>query len=124
MAKTILLVDDSLIMVMGFQSDLETSGFIVETANDGLQALNKIKAGTTPDLIIIDISMPNMDGLELIRNIKGLVRFRFKPIIVLYTESQAAKRNEARKLGATGWMVKPVDAKSLVEVIKKLLPGT
>lgn len=124
MAKTILLVDDSLIMVMGFQSDLETSGFIVETANDGLQALNKIKAGTTPDLIIIDISMPNMDGLELIRNIKGLVRFRFKPIIVLYTETQAAKRNEARKLGATGWMVKPVDAKSLVEVIKKLLPGT
>jgi two-component system chemotaxis response regulator CheY len=111
-------------MVMGFQSDLETSGFIVETANDGLQALNKIKAGTTPDLIIIDISMPNMDGLELIRNIKGLVRFRFKPIIVLYTETQAAKRNEARKLGATGWMVKPVDAKSLVEVIKKLLPGT
>lgn len=123
MAKTILLIDDSQTLVTSLQSYLETSGFIVETANDGLQALNKIKAGTSPDLIISDINLPNMDGLQLIRNIKGLPAFRFKPIIVLSTESQAAKLDEAKKLGATGWMIKPVDGKSLVDVIKKLLPG-
>lgn len=123
MAKTILLVDDSLTMMMSLQSYLESSGFVVETAGDGVLALNKLKAGSNPDLIITDINMPNMDGLELIKNIKTLAGFRFKPIIVLSTESQAAKRDEAKKLGATGWMVKPVDAGSLVNVIKKLLPG-
>jgi two-component system chemotaxis response regulator CheY len=99
------------------------NGFHVETANDGVQALGKLKSGTRPDLIITDINMPNMDGLELIRNVKLLPGFRFTPILTLTTESQAAKRDEAKKLGATGWLVKPISGPDLVKVIKQVLPG-
>jgi two-component system chemotaxis response regulator CheY len=123
MGKTILIVDDSATMIMSVKSTLEMNGFHVETANDGVQALGKLKSGTRPDLIITDINMPNMDGLELIRNVKLLPGFRFTPILTLTTESQAAKRDEAKKLGATGWLVKPISGPDLVKVIKQVLPG-
>lgn len=123
MGKTILIVDDSATMIMSVKSTLEMNGFSVETANDGVEALGKLKGGSRPDLIITDVNMPNMDGLELIRNVKLLPSFRFTPILTLTTESQTAKRTEARKLGATGWLVKPVSGPDLVKVIKQVLPG-
>jgi two-component system chemotaxis response regulator CheY len=123
MGKTILIVDDSATMILSVKSTLEMSGFSVETANDGVQALGKLKSGSRPDLIITDMNMPNMDGLELIRNVKLLPGFRFTPILTLTTESQTAKRDEAKKLGATGWLVKPVSGPDLVKVIKQVLPG-
>ena len=123
MGKTILIVDDSATMIMSVKSTLEMNGFHVETANDGVQALGKLKSGSKPDLIITDVNMPNMDGLELIRNVKLLPGFRFTPILTLTTESQAAKRDEAKKLGATGWLVKPISGPDLVKVIKQVLPG-
>ena len=123
MGKTILIVDDSATMILSVKSTLEMNGFSVETANDGVQALGKLKSGSKPDLIITDVNMPNMDGLELIRNVKLQPGFRFTPILTLTTESQTAKRDEARKLGATGWLVKPVSGPDLVKVIKQVLPG-
>ncbi len=123
MAKTILIVDDSATMLMSVKSNLEMHGFKVETAGDGVQALNKLKTGTKPDLIITDVNMPNMGGLELIQNIRTLAGFRFTPILTLTTESQAVKRDEAKKLGATGWLVKPVDGAELIKIIKQVLPG-
>ena len=123
MGKTILIVDDSATMILSVKSTLEMNGFSVETANDGVQALGKLKSGSKPDLIITDVNMPNMDGLELIRNVKLLPGFRFTPILTLTTESQAAKRDEAKKLGATGWLVKPISGPDLVKVIKQVLPG-
>jgi two-component system chemotaxis response regulator CheY len=123
MGKTILIVDDSATMILSVKSTLEMNGFSVETANDGVQALGKLKSGSKPDLIITDVNMPNMDGLELIRNVKLLPGFRFTPILTLTTESQTAKRDEAKKLGATGWLVKPVSGPDLVKVIKQVLPG-
>jgi two-component system chemotaxis response regulator CheY len=124
MAKTIFIVDDSATMVMSVKSTLEMNGFKVETAGDGLQALSKLKGGMKPNLIITDINMPNMGGLELIKNVRALPGFRFMPILTLTTESQVAKRDEAKKLGATGWLVKPVSGPDLVKVIKQVLPGT
>jgi two-component system chemotaxis response regulator CheY len=123
MAKTILIVDDSATMLMSVKSNLEMNGFKVATATDGVDALNKLKTGLKPDLIITDINMPNMGGLDLIRNVKALPGFRFTPILTLTTESQAAKRDEGKKLGATGWLVKPVSGADLVKVIKQVLPG-
>lgn len=123
MSKTILIVDDSLTMIMGIKFNLTSNGFTVETAGDGIQALDALKT-LKPDLILTDINMPNMDGLELIKNIRGLPNFRFIPILVLSTESQAAKRDEAKKLGATGWMVKPVNGEALLKVIKQIIPGS
>jgi two-component system chemotaxis response regulator CheY len=123
MAKTILIVDDSLTMTMSVKSSLEMNGFIVQTASDGVQAMNKLKGGLKPDLIITDINMPNMGGLELIRQVKTLPGYRFVPILTLTTESDASKRDEGKKLGATGWLVKPVSGPDLVKVVKQVVPG-
>ena len=119
--KTIFLVDDSATMVMSLKISLEISGFKVETAADGELAMGKINKGLKPDLIITDINMPKMDGIEFIRNARKILRFT--PILTLTTESQQAKRDEAKKLGASGWLVKPIGGADLVKVIKQLLPG-
>lgn len=123
MSKFIMIVDDSATMIFSIKTALEMNGFKVETASDGVQALAKLKAGTKPDLIITDINMPNMDGLELIKNVRALPGFRFTPILTLTTESQAIKRDEGKKLGATGWLVKPISGTDLIKVIKQVLPG-
>lgn len=123
MAKKIFLVDDSATMLMSLQNGFEIAGFGVETAVDGVDALNKLKAGLKPDLMITDINMPNMDGIGLIQGTRTLPQFRFMPIVVLSTESQQGKREEAKKLGATGWMVKPVTSADLIKVVKQMLPG-
>lgn len=123
MAKTILIVDDSSTMVMSVKANLEIAGFKVETADDGVKALSKLKGGIKPDLIITDINMPNMGGMELIKNVRTLPGFRFTPILTLTTVSQAEKREEAKKLGATGWLVKPVGGADLLKIIKQVLPG-
>ena len=73
--------------------------------------------------MITDINMPNMNGIELIQNTRALPAFRFMPILVMTTESQQAMRDDAKKLGATGWVVKPVGGELLLTIIKKLLPG-
>ncbi len=123
MAKTILIVDDSATMVMSIQNYLEMAGFSVKTADDGVNALALLKGGLKPDLMITDINMPNMNGIELIQNTRALPAFRFMPILVMTTESQQAMRDDAKKLGATGWVVKPVGGELLLTIIKKLLPG-
>jgi two-component system, chemotaxis family, chemotaxis protein CheY len=123
MAKTIMIVDDSALMRSSLKANLELAGYRVEFAGDGVLALNQFKAGVKPDLIITDINMPNMGGLELIRNLRTLPGFRFMPVLVLTTESQQEKKDEAKKNGATGWLVKPVSGPDLVKVIKQVLPG-
>ncbi len=123
MSKTIMIVDDSSTMVWSLKTTLEMNGFAVETASDGVQALTRLKGGVKPDLIITDINLPNMGGLELIKNVRALPGFRFTPILTLTTESQAEKRDEGKKLGATGWLVKPILGPDLVKVIKQVLPG-
>lgn len=123
MSKNIFVVDDSATMVMSLKTSLELAGFTVETANDGVQALNKLKGGFKPDLILTDINMPNMGGLDFIRSARTLPGLRFTPILVLTTESQQNKRDEAKKLGATGWLVKPVSGSDLLKVIKQVVPG-
>ncbi|NBC49962.1 MAG: response regulator [Gammaproteobacteria bacterium] len=123
MSKTILVVDDAATMVMSLKSSLEIAGFKVETANDGVQAMDKLKGGVKPDLIITDINMPNMGGIEFIGKARALPGMRFVPILALTTESQQAKRDEAKKLGATGWLLKPTSGGDLVKVIKQVLPG-
>ncbi len=123
MSKCILIVDDSVTMVMSVKSTLEMNGYKVETAGDGIAALDKIKSGLKPDLIITDINMPKMGGLELIKNVKALPGFRFTPILTLTTESKSDKRDEGKKLGATGWLIKPISGPDLVKVIKQVVPG-
>jgi len=123
MAITILVVDDSTTMLMSLKTTLEMNGFAVETAGHGQAALEKIASGLKPNLILTDINMPVMGGMELIGKVRALPGFRFIPILTLTTEGEAAKRDEGKRLGATGWLVKPVAGDDLVKVIKKVLPG-
>jgi two-component system, chemotaxis family, chemotaxis protein CheY len=123
MAKIIMVIDDSATMRMSLKANLELSGFKVMMAEDGVQALNQLKGGMKPDLIITDINMPNMGGLEFIKAVRALPTFRFIPILALTTESLQAKKDEAKKNGATGWLVKPVAGTEMIKVIKQVLPG-
>jgi two-component system chemotaxis response regulator CheY len=123
MAQTILVVDDSVTMVMSLKTTLNMSGFTVETANHGQAALDKLNAGIKPNLIITDINMPVMGGMELIGKVRAMAGFRFIPILTLTTETETAKREEGKRAGATGWLVKPLSGNDLVKVIRRVLPG-
>jgi two-component system chemotaxis response regulator CheY len=120
---TVLVVDDSVTMVMSLKTTLVMSGFQVETANNGQVALDKLKSGIKPNLILTDINMPVMGGMDLIRNVRALPGMRFIPILTLTTEGEASKRDEGKRAGATGWLVKPVSGNDLIAVIRKVLPG-
>jgi two-component system chemotaxis response regulator CheY len=120
---TILVVDDSATMVLSLKTTLTMHGFQVETAGHGQAALDKLNSGLQPHLILTDINMPVMGGMELIGKVRALPGFRFIPILTLTTESEASKRDEGKRLGATGWLVKPVAGDDLIKVIKKVLPG-
>ena len=121
--KTIHLVDDSPTILMSLHDILTKAGHKVEQSKNGQDALQRFKGGFKPDLIITDINMPGMSGIELVKEVRKLPVFRFVPILVLTTESQASKRSEGKAAGATGWLVKPVSGNDLLNAIKQVLPG-
>ncbi len=121
--KTIMLVDDSSTLRMSMSSILSKAGYRTEESPSAEHALDKLRSGLRPNLIITDLNMPGMDGIGLIREARNLPGLRFTPILMLTTESQQSKRQEARAAGATGWLVKPVAAEALLKVIKQVLPG-
>jgi two-component system, chemotaxis family, chemotaxis protein CheY len=121
--KPILLVDDSPTILASMSDILRKSGYVCDTASNADAALTKVKGGLSPGLIITDYHMPGMHGVQLIQELRKLPATRFTPMLVVTTESQQDKRDDARKAGATGWLVKPVQADKLVEVIKKVIPG-
>jgi two-component system, chemotaxis family, chemotaxis protein CheY len=123
MAKTILVVDDSTTMVASLKATLSMNGFTVATANQGKMALDMLGAGLQPDLILTDINMPVMGGIELIKNIRAMHSLRFTPVLTLTTEGDTGIRNQGKQAGATGWIVKPCSGNDLIAVIKKVLPG-
>ena len=119
---TVMLVDDSRTVLMSMSAILTKSGFDVVTASDGSDALAKLDAAR-PNLIISDLNMPTMDGLEFVREARKRPAVRFTPILMLTTESAQAKRAEAKAAGATGWLVKPVGPDELIAVIRQVVPG-
>ena len=123
MARMVLVVDDSITMMMSLKTTLAMNGFEVETASNGKAALDKLNAGSKPSLVLTDINMPVMGGLELIGKIRAMPGLKFIPILTLTTESDNAKRDEGKRAGATGWIVKPCSGDDLIRVIKKVLPG-
>ncbi|GAA0551308.1 response regulator [Paractinoplanes ferrugineus] len=120
---TVMLVDDSATMLMSLKSILTKAGYAVETAGHGKEALDKLGKGVKPNLIISDVNMPQMDGITFVREARKSPGLRFTPMLMLTTESEQAKRTEAKSAGATGWLVKPVAPEQLLGVIKQVLPG-
>jgi len=120
--KKIYLVDDSATILISMKSILKSNGYDVETAKDGDEALAKLKTGYKPDLMITDINMPKMNGIELLQAAKQLSHMRFTPVLVLTTETQQDRKAQARSAGAAGWLSKPVQQEQLIQVLKKLVP--
>ncbi len=120
MHKTILIVDDSLSIREAVGFTLRKEGFDVLTSEDGEQALKQFD-GKAVDLVITDLHMPNINGTELTKEIRKLQEYKRIPILVLTTESQTSKKMEAKKAGATGWIIKPFVPEKLIAVIRKVL---
>ena len=119
MAK-IMIVDDSVSIRKSVSFVLSQEGYEVIEADDGLDGLKKAEANEF-QLIITDINMPNMNGIDFIQNVRNLPAYRFTPIIALTTESQDGKMQEGKAAGATGWIVKPFTSEKLSAIVKKIL---
>ena len=120
MGKRIMTVDDSASVRQMVAFTLKGAGYEVMEAVDGKDALSKVKASPVK-MVITDLNMPNMDGIELIRHLRSDAAFKFVPIVLLTTESQASKKQEGKAAGATGWIVKPFKPEQLLKVVKKVL---
>ena len=119
MAK-ILIVDDSKSMRNMIEMTLVDQGHEVIEAEDGLDALSKAE-GHSFDAIITDINMPNMNGIELITELRKIDRFKSTPILCLTTESGDETKKKGKRAGATGWIVKPFKPEKLAKVISSVL---
>jgi two-component system chemotaxis response regulator CheY len=120
---TIMIVDDSATILMSMTAILKKNGYQVATAIDGQDAMVKV-GSVKPNLIISDLNMPRMDGMTFLKQVRTTPGLRFTPVLMLTTESEPAKRAEARAAGATGWLVKPVTPEALLQVIHQVLPAT
>ena len=119
--KTILLVDDSATILLSISNILSKAGYAVEKANCAAEGLKKFAVGLKIDLLITDLNMPGMNGIEFIREVRKLPAYKFMPILFLTTESQQSMRMEAKAAGASGWLVKPATADELINTIKLVL---
>lgn len=122
---TIMVVDDSRTIRVSMEYLLKSNGYEVFAAEDGVDGLQKLNervaAGKKPDLIISDINMPNMGGLEFIRKVKMSISTKFIPILILTTESQDTMKMEGKQAGAAGWIVKPYQPEQLISVVKRFV---
>jgi len=119
--STIMLVDDSATILLSISNILTKAGYTVEKAANAAEGLGKFKSGVKIDLLITDLNMPGMNGIEFIKEVRTLPNYKFMPILFLTTESQQAKRMEAKAAGASGWLVKPATADELINTIKLVL---
>ena len=120
MARRILTVEDSTSMREMISFTLTEAGYSVMEAQDGQDALAKLN-GESVDLVITDLNMPKMDGIELTRELRSQISHKFVPIVFLTTESQVQKKQAAKEAGATGWIVKPFKPEQLLNVVRKVL---
>ena len=119
MKKHIMVVDDSKTIRNLVAFVLKGEGFKVSTAEDGLDAIEKLYSLEPVDLIVSDVNMPRMDGLTFVKHLKT-TNYKFTPVIMLTTESQEAKKAEGRAAGVRAWVTKPFQPSQLVDAVAKL----
>lgn len=120
MICTILISDDSISMRKMLKFTLADANYSVIEAENGLRALELAKTRQF-DLVITDVNMPFLDGLSLVRELRALPAYQFKPILLLTTETDPEKKKIARAAGATGWIRKPFDPDKLLAAVRKVL---
>ncbi len=116
----ILTVDDSAAMRQMVEATLTAAGYEVLQATNGQEALEAAQQESF-DLVLTDVNMPHMDGLTLVRRLRGLPAYRHTPVLVLTTEGTDERKHEGRQAGATGWLVKPFNPERLLATIAKVL---
>jgi two-component system chemotaxis response regulator CheY len=119
MAQTILVVDDSTSLRQVVSMALKDAGYDVLQAGDGLQALTFLD-GRKIGMVVCDVNMPKMNGIEFVRAAKALPAYRFLPILMLTTENQDSKKEEGKAAGAKAWMLKPFTPSALLNAVSKL----
>lgn len=117
---SILTVDDSPSIRQMVAFTLKSAGYQVIEAADGREGLEKAREKTV-NLVLTDQNMPNLDGIGLVKALRGLPAYSTTPILILTTESSDAMKAKGREAGATGWLVKPFDPMRLIEVVKKVI---
>ena len=122
MPKTALTVDDSKTMREMVSFTLKNAGYEVLEAEDGAKGV-EVLSSSNVDVIITDLNMPNMNGIEFIKSARSKHQYKTTPILMLTTEGDASKKVEGKEAGATGWIVKPFQPEKLVEVVKKVCPN-
>lgn len=120
MSKTVLIVDDSDSLRQVVNIALSGAGYHVVEARDGREGLERLEEARI-HLIISDVNMPNMNGIEFVKNVKALPKYKFTPIIMLTTEQQASLMEEGKKAGAKAWMLKPFKPQQMQQAVAKLL---
>jgi two-component system chemotaxis response regulator CheY len=120
MAHTLLIVDDSASMRQMVSFTLKDAGYDIIAATNGKDALTKLD-GAKIAMVITDLNMPEMDGIELIKQLRGKAGFKFTPIVMLTTESQDSKKMAGKQAGASGWIVKPFKPDQLLDTVKKFV---
>jgi len=121
MSKVILTADDSASMRQMVNFTLTGGGYEVIESVDGADALEKLGQNSNIQMLVTDLNMPNVDGIELIKQVRSNEKFKFIPIIMLTTESSSDKKQAGKNAGATGWIVKPFKPEQLLAVVKKVL---
>ena len=116
----ILVVDDHEDNVELLRARLEARGYLVESARDGLEALERVHA-RAPDLILLDVMMPKLDGIEVVRRIKGNPKLPFIPIIALTAHALASDREKAMEVGCDGYLAKPCEPRAVVAEVQRFL---
>ena len=119
-AASVMVVDDSLTVRKISGRLLARQGYHVLTAKDGVDALEQLRE-VIPDVMLVDIELPRMDGFDLTRNIRADARLRHIPIIMITSRSADKHRNHATEIGVNGYMGKPYDEEELLAAIAKLL---
>lgn len=118
--KTILIIDDEEDMIYAITLQFQAAGFKVISAADGQEGLEKVRK-EKPDLIVLDLMLPKMDGYKVSRMLKFDERYKNIPIVMLTSRNQESDKQLGFEVGVDAYITKPFDPRSLVETIEKLL---
>jgi two-component system, chemotaxis family, chemotaxis protein CheY len=120
--RSILIVDDSHTVRLYYRRSLETSGFLVRDAHNGVEGLELVLSAKF-DLLIVDVNMPKMDGYEFVRTVRGEPHFNVTPVVMITSERDAKDKRNAYRSGANLYVVKPVRAHELAELARLVTGG-
>lgn len=122
MPKTILIVDDTKSILAVMKTVLKVAGYNIVTAGDGKEGMDVLNSGQKVDLIITDLNMPNMDGIEFIWEIRKLSDFAYTPICMLTTENEQERLEDGESVSTDAWITKPIQPNRVLNIVNKILP--